>query len=518
MRVNRHIEAIIIAVIYLTCLYFWTLPIKDNPIPYGEVDAASHYALADYTYYSDRSISELPYYIDKRYGYDNKFSAHTLWYPPPFHTSLAIAAVFGGESDYSIYVANAIFCSLIVLAVYFLVRRLYNIEAALLSSFLLIFSIRDIMIYLWGQWPERMAFAYLPLIIYCFYMYCKSYLDRNEKPIYIYLMSILLALNLFIHPMDFFHSVAALIIITLFFFIKERKLFFNARHISAAIVLFLLIISVFPFQTMNVLVRLQTDDTSQGGTGRISRLFYWFKPQESNKGVPQSYFSYKSMIGPYWSIPLLLMGILFLMLRRKKKDLVILGWLVSLYIMIHLDVIGKGRVHRSLSGTAHIFYPLMALGLIYTFSLIPKHYRKAIKPLLLLVFAVLMFFSVGLPAYNSLKDAYSGIARINPIQYGFSKWLRESTIEETDNLYHMGSISLARTRWLWMIGHRHMIDSTRYSLDEINSTHIIIDYSDLTMLQNKEALLQLQEFEERNLHNNTLVYSTKYIRVYELEN
>ncbi len=96
MKLNKNVEAIIITLLYLTCLYFWTLPMQKNPMPYGEVDAASHYAIADYTYQSDRSITTLPYYIDKRYGMDNKFKPNTLWYPPPFHTNLAIAAVFGG--------------------------------------------------------------------------------------------------------------------------------------------------------------------------------------------------------------------------------------------------------------------------------------------------------------------------------------------------------------------------------------------------------------------------------------
>jgi len=519
MKINKNIEAIIVTLLYLTCLYFWTLPIQKNHMPYGEVDAASHYAVADYTYKSDRSITTLPYYIDKRYGEDNKFKSHTLWYPPPFHTSLAIAAVFGGESGFSIYLANAIFCSLIVLSVYFIIRRFFGFEAALISSFLLIFSMRDIMVYLWGQWPERMGFAYLPLIIYCFYKYCSSYLAKDEKPIYLYIMSLLLAINFFIHPMDFFHSVGALIITALFFLVKEKRFFFSIKHVSASIFLFLLIVSIFPFQSMNVVARLQSEGGATESIGDISRLFYWFKKPEHNPGVPESYFSYKAMIGPYWTIPLLLLGVLFLLLRRNRKDLVILAWLISLYIMVHLDFIGKGRVHRSLSGTAHIFYPLMVLGLVYLVSLIPElRYKRYIKYGLMAVFVVFMFMAVGVEASKSLKEAYGGILRINPYQYELTQWIEKSkTIPQNTEMYHAGEISLAKTRWLWMISHRFMLDSGRYDLGG-NVSYVIVDYSDFALIGDQNTINNLQEWEKQNLANSSLIYDKTYIRVYEFEN
>jgi hypothetical protein len=520
MKISKNIEAIIITLLYLTCLYFWTLPIQKNPVPYGEVDATSHYAVADYTYQTDSSITTLPYYIEIRYGKDNKFKPHTLWYPPPFHTSLAIAAVFGNQTDIPIYILNAIFCSLIVLSVYFIMRKFFGFIPALLSSFLLIFSIRDIMIYLWGQWPERMGFAYLPLILYCFYKYCNSHIKKEEKPIYIYIMSLLLAINFFIHPMDFFHSVAALIIVTLFFLIKEKRLFFSIKHIFTAIILFLLVISIFPSQSMNVILRLQSDKGDAADAGDISRLFYWFKPQKDNPGVPQSYFSYKEMLGPYWTIPLILLGILFLLLRRNRKDLVMLAWLVSLYIMLHLDFIGKGRVHRSLSGTAHIFYPLMVLGMIYLISFIPKlrGYKSIIKYGLIIVFTVFMFISIGTEANSSLKGAYPGISRLNPYQYELTDWLKNN-IPEDENTYHMGSISTSKTRWLWMISNRHLRPSSDEDINSAyNITHVIIDYSDFALIGDQNTLNKIQEWEKQNMANNSLIYDKTYIKVYKVEN
>jgi len=331
-------------------------------------------------------------------------------------------------------------------------------------------------------------------------------------------MSMLLVINLFIHPMDFFHSIAALIIISLFFLIKERRLFFNIKHVFVAIILFLLIVSVFPFQSMNVLVRLRSDTSEAGSVGDMSRLFSWFKAQKDNPGVPQSYFSYKSMIGPYWTIPLLLLGILFLLLRRNKKDLVMLGWLVSLYIMLHLDFIGKGRVHRSLSGTAHIFYPLIVMGLLYLISLIPKikGYRNVIKYGLIVAFMVFIFISIGMAANTSLKGAYTGILRLNPYQYELTQWTKENIPEGAD-MYHVGSISLAKSRWMWMRGHRFMANYPDHSIDDYNISYIVIDYSDFMAVGYQDGLNLVQEWEQ-NLVNNTKIYDKELIKVYKIEN
>jgi len=513
MKINKHLEAIIITFLYLTCLYFWTLPIQENPAPYGEVDAGSHYAIADYTAYKDKSITSLPYYLDKRYGADNRFKPHSLWYPPPYHAALAIAAVLGGESDIPIFLANAIFSSLIILGVYFLIRKFFGFEAALVSSFILIFSLRDIMVYIWGQWPERMGFAYIPLILYCFYKYCVSYLNKEEKPIYIYIMALLLAINFFIHPMDFFHYVAALLITSIFFLIKEKKQFFNIKRVFTSLILFLLVISLFPLQTMNVVVT--AENTDQTDAWDISRLFYWFKMPSQDTGTPLTYFSYKEVVAPYWTIPLIFLGILFLILRRNKKDLVMLGWLVSLYIMIHLDFIGKGRVHRSLSGTAHIFYPLMVLGILYLPSMIQalKQYKHQIKRLALVLFVILMFVSIGINANTSLKGAYLGISRVNPAQYELTKWLKLNTPEDSD-MYHIGSISQQKTRWIRTISQRYTVEN-RY--DERNKTHVIVDYSDFMLIKDQNNINKIQKWEEQHMINSTLIYDKNFIKVYKLE-
>ena len=78
--------------------------------------------------------------------------------------------------------------------------------------------------------------------------------------------------------------------------------------------------------------------------------------------VNQSVFSYKDMHG-YWTLPLLILGSLFLSLRRKRKDLLLLSWIIALYLILHFDLflgMGAGRLFRSVNNVPYIFYSLVA--------------------------------------------------------------------------------------------------------------------------------------------------------------
>jgi len=525
MRVDKRVEFIVVVLLYLSCLWLWVLPFKENKLPYGEVDAASHFAVADYTSQTDRSITALPYYIDKRYGGDNAYKPNFLWYHPPYHMAFSIAQILGGERIVPVFLANAVFSLLIVLSVYFVIRKLFGFIPALISSLLLMFSMRDIMVYLWGQWPERMGFAYLPLVLYCFYRYAKSYLDKNENPVYLYIMGFLLAVNLFVHPMTFLHTALSLVILFILFFVKEKRILFSIKHVFAVIVLFLLLISLFPAQTMNVVVRLMPgrggSSPSDPNAGNFARFFYWSKGMSAEGSVPDSYFSYKEMIGPYWTIPLILLGLVFVLFRRNRKDFVLIAWLVGLYVMIHLDFIGQGgRVHRSLSATAHIFYPLMVLGLLYFLSYAKyfKQYKSYIKYGVIALFVALIVFSNGRMAYSQLKGAYAGVTRVTPYQNELSEWINDNLPRDAD-VYSFGALTQAKSRWVWMLSHTYVQYIRSFSEEGIgNYTHVVLDYSDRIAIGDKNTVDVMQAWEKENLADSTLLYDKDYIRVYKLEN
>src|SRR3989344_4445412 len=104
MKLNKScIQTSIFIALYLFAVYFWTQPLQERKLPYGEYDAMSHFEVADYMAYNDKSFMRLPDYIDLRYGLDNKFRPHTLWYPPTFHSSLAVMQVLGGERVVPVY-------------------------------------------------------------------------------------------------------------------------------------------------------------------------------------------------------------------------------------------------------------------------------------------------------------------------------------------------------------------------------------------------------------------------------
>jgi len=382
MKISRkQLEVTIFIAVYLFAIYMWTLPFQDNRAPYGEFDAISHWTLADYIAQRDATFVYLPPFLDVRYGNDNDFKPHTLWYPPPFHTDLAIIASFSDSRLVPIFLTNAIFASSILISVFFVINRLFGFLPAILSSFMLTFSMRDILPYIWGQWPERFAYAFIPLILYCFYRYYLTYSKEKNKPIYLYIMSLLLAINMLIHPLVFFHSLAGLFVLGVFLIIKQRKIPFNVKDIVISLLFFFVLFAIFPYQTGNVVVSFtQRSGSEEMKYSPITRLLQWAPNAQDFVGsVPALYFSFEQMIG-YWGFLddnkirginsgspffeklyinitnllfiFLIVGFVVLLLRRKNRDIFLLAWLISLYLVLHRDLIGKLTfLHRSLSAS-----------------------------------------------------------------------------------------------------------------------------------------------------------------------
>src|SRR3989338_374332 len=330
MKVNKnYIQTSIFVFVYLFAIYFWSQPYQERKLPYGEYDAISHFEVADYIANNDKSFVQLPDYIDIRYGLDNKFKPHTLWYPPTFHSALAVSEAIGGERIVPIFLLNTLMATFILISVYFVINSLFGFLPAILSSILLIFSPRDFMPYLWGQWPERFGYAFLPLILYCFYKYLISYSKEESKPIYLYIAALLAGINILIHPLTFFHSAAASGVLYIFLSIKRKKLFFNWKHILISFIILLVVFMSFPYQTFNILPQLGIIKTASGtlreDTKEFSfgRLFQWsLNPQDYEGSVPANYFSFKDMNG-LWTLPFLLIGIGILLWRREERDLFI---------------------------------------------------------------------------------------------------------------------------------------------------------------------------------------------------
>src|SRR3989338_3474867 len=410
MKIKKsYLEILAFLAVYLFAVYMWTLPFQDNKIPYGEFDAISHWEIADSFAQMDKTYVYLPPFIDYSYGTDNRFKPHTLWYHPPFHTDLAMISAFFNDRMVPIYLTNAIFASSILISVFFVIRKLFGFLPALLSEFMLAFSMRDIMPYLWGQWPERFGYAFVPLILYCFYKYYTTYSKEGSKPVYLYLTAAFFGMELMIHPLSFFHSLAGIFVLGIMLLIKTRKIPFNMKQIAVALLIFAVLFAIFPYQSGNVIKSFTKESKKIPGPFTISRLFEWGPNPDYFKGsVPESYFSFKDMHG-LWTLPFLLIGLLILIIRRENRDIFLLAWLISLYLVLHRDAFGKWTfLHRSLSATAHIFIPITVIGSISMFSIFKMNnkYKVILKYAGALAIVVLAL-NYNMPmAYSTLNGAY----------------------------------------------------------------------------------------------------------------
>ena len=540
MKINKkYVETFIFLLVYLFGIFFWSQPYQERKIPYGEFDAISHFEVADYVAYNDKSFMKLPDYIDIRYGNDNRFKQHILWYPPTFHASLGAMEAIGGERVLPVYLLNTIMATFIIITIYFVMNSLFGFLPAILSSLLIIFSPRDFMPYLWGQWPERFAYALVPIILYCFYKYFIAYSKEDKKPLYLYLTSLFLGINLLIHPLIFFHSVVSLAILYIFLAIKQRKLVFNIKHIAVAALIFLIMFFIFPYQTFNIFPRFD------GGTGTaeqkspdLSRLFHWSLDTKDYEGsVPANYFSFKDMHGS-WTLPFLLLGILFLALRRKEQDIFMLAWLVALYLILHRDLIGKATfLHRSLSQSAHIFAPLTAIGAVYLVSLlkVPQSFNKYIKYAIIIV---LVYFTLSINMANAYQTLNKNTYNPNPVDgkigYDFLKILTEPQFEAAEwvlknvpegyNISILGiphqdqfvSATAYKIRWFAAVS-QHVTRFYYLAADKqnhIKNFYILLDYTMLGVVGDKITFDDMQQFEKTKLANHTLVYNKNNIKIY----
>jgi len=538
MKLNKnYIQTSIFIAVYLFAIYFWTQPLQDRKLPYGEYDAMSHFEVADYIAYNDKSFSELPAYIDLRYGTDNKYKPHTLWYPPTFHSSLAVAEAVGGERVVPIFLMNTILATFIIITVYFVINSLFGFLPAILSALLLIFSPRDFMPYLWGQWPERFAYAFVPLILYFFYKYFISYSKEDKKPTYLYITVLLLGINILVHPLVFFHSLIALAVLYILLSIKQKKIVFNVKHISIAAIIFIALFMLFPNQTFNIFAQFSRDSAGNGQSSLdFSRLLHWsLNPKDYEGSVPASYFSFGEMHG-LWTMPLLLIGMAFLLWRGEERDILLLAWLIGLYLVLHRDLAGKATfLHRSLSASAHIFAPLTAIGAIYIASAIklPSNFNKYLKYGIAGLF-IFLVFSVNMAYASKIlnKNAYNDfLSTLSMEQYKAAEWILQNANPQYNvsvvGIPHQQNILPAtakKIRWSAAVSQHvsrfyllALAEDKKEAERRLKNDYIMLDYTMLGHIGDKETFDKMQEMEKNQLTNYTLIYNQNNIRVYKLE-
>jgi hypothetical protein len=104
--------------------------------------------------------------IDERVSY-----SEVAWYPPLFHTIVAILQIFAGTLDaitaaFLLKMLIAAFNVIILLSTYLLSRKLFGIGVAVFATVLTILSIPVIEMVFWGGYANLMGLAYIALVFY----------------------------------------------------------------------------------------------------------------------------------------------------------------------------------------------------------------------------------------------------------------------------------------------------------------------------------------------------------------
>ncbi len=522
------IEVILVAILFLGALYLWTIPIQKNPMPFGDVDSSSHFTIGDYMVSKDHSIAKIPYPVTFRYKGQNNLLPDNLWYPPQYWTNAAIAQILGGQRILPVFILVAFLCLIIALSSYLLIRNLFGFWPAFLSSLLLVFSTRDYMIYLWGQWPQSLSYALTPAVLYCFYAYSKNYMENKNKPIHLYIMSILLAGQFFFHPQGLIASIGALATFLAILIVKWKKLPFKTSHLFLSILIFALVSAAFaPFNIGEFFYEMGGgDDSGSQRQIQLGKLFDWYHVK-NDAGLPDFYFMYKTAHGSlkkpngllvWWTMPLLIFGTFFLAYRRKNEDCLILAWLVSYYFLTRLTAIGMGsRDIRMFAYEAHIFYPIIAIGLVSLGSFAPRERtRKYLKYGLIALFILLAIHVNGNSAYQVLKSQKNTIGRINPAQLESAEWIR-SNLPEDAHIYDFGTAGYqnyaAKIKWLMALSQRHFIIN---DYEQNLTNYVYFDYTDAINTRDQNYVDLIMEIEKQFV-NSTVLYNKNNIRVYKVD-
>jgi hypothetical protein len=104
--------------------------------------------------------------IDEKISY-----SEIAWYPPFFHTILAIMQIFAGTMDvmvaaFILKMLVATFNVLALLSVYLLIRKIFGIGTAVASTVFVILSVPLSEMVYWGGYPNIMGLAYIAFIFF----------------------------------------------------------------------------------------------------------------------------------------------------------------------------------------------------------------------------------------------------------------------------------------------------------------------------------------------------------------
>lgn len=519
-----------LSALFLVYLYLFTLPLQESNVPFGEGDAVHKFGLVDYMVVNDVIPKSVPFFYASWYAYLTPTDFYAPPNPLPFFIAPAAIQSFAGQDRFS--GVNFYFAFIagftVILAVYFLARKLFGFWIALLSGMFLLFPGKTIRAYMWGQRPHHLALSFVPLAIYCLYKYLDGYTKGEEKKLYLMLYGAFVGLGAVFHLQSLIPIGIFTVVYSSYVMIKTKKFPYSLKSAAVCIV-FILLILVPHLGGLLGQQHLKEEVGAGIKLQNVDHLFSWFKTPADFPN--RDMYTYSSSNWGLWSLPFFLIGLLILLLRRKKADMVALFFLVAVYLGLHLDVLNllsQGRITRIIYIDAQIFALLVGIGVIGLPGLIglKKEARNYARIGLVVLFAVLLFSFSFRPTQQMLAQAYPPITRMTPAQYEAAEWLRANTPEDAV-IWARGQLTYPKQKWMHMFSHRSIMGYYVDTLEKFGEyvkewperntpSHALIDYSDYLLINNREALAALQSVEQQ-FANNTLVYDRNNIRVYELE-
>lgn len=550
---SKTVAVAAVTVLLLVSLYLWTLPFQKNRLPFGEGDSAWHFAIGDHISSSDKAEFRLPYYIGVwYYGFNKILGPFSPEYPPSNHVNYALMQVFGGERFIPVFIYRAIASFLGVLAVFFMVWRLFGVLPAFIAGLGLSFSLREQLTYLFGQQPTLVAIVITPVTMYAWYKYLASVYGSSEdrtnhsgggNAVYLYITFALLASQYLLHFQGFVASAVIMAVFAAAMLVRFRKLplsKLNVRHILVASLLFVVVAAPFAAIYFGA-----GDVVSRSGFGR---LFEWgISPDDVQGSFPASFVEFSAEY-PKILLPFLAVGTLLLLLRlflvkNNLKEIFLLSWLVGMYLAVHLDVFiptGLNRLARMLVLENYIFFTLIAMSVVWLPQAVASFLKLNLRIAAvakyslaaILIFALVM--TSGRATYTTLSQAYGGIDRITPVQADFAESylgkLPENAFIYDPSVKVVGQWRYPKMRWMLGISGRHV---ARYDGGEIagadfidkSETYFMFDYSDIALLASNPAFQQqasawasqLQQIEKGMFNNTPPIYDVNNIRLYKYE-
>lgn len=513
--------------VYLFAMYFWTIPFTDNYLPYGDVDSSTHFALADYMAETNKATYYLPYYFNFSYGDEG---GGKLWYPPQYHTSAAtLQKISGQDRVFSIFFFHALAATVLLLTSYLLMKKLYGFLPAITTMVLLIFSIRDIFWYLSGQYPQIMSFGIIPMTVYLAYqLYISKHQKENEDQeknakargwTIAALLGVSLALQFFIHPQSILMSVIAIGFMSIVLWVKQKQFPYDWHHTLLSITVAGILIAPFyqfPFGGSTIY---------QGEGGSLpfslhleyfSSLFHWYGISEVI-GVSKEYYSFKAMHGGVWIIPLFLIGLVFMLLKRRPQDIVYLALLVAFFVGVHDPLLGTGRYERYLETEAMVMYPIVVIGLMSVISMVPKNIRLQLQGAGCIILVVVASLTIGVKAKGMMEHQFEDISRINQPRMDAATWMKNNLPQDADVLV-TGTLWYANKKWIQALSLRHGIWDDKNQFYTMTD-HVFIDFSDAAYIpkdQMQQAYGGVIALDEQLQEHATKLYDKDGIKIYKL--